>query len=86
MLQIVRAIDLGKRPIIPEDCDENYKKIIEDCWNEDPEERPTFSSIYDSLESIYEVEINKEERLMMEKEKEREVDVTVKNWFLGDEN
>ena len=74
VLQIVRAIDLGKRPAIPEDCDQDYKKIIEDCWNEDTQTRPHFDAIYVSLAYIYQNLCEKEEFA-------NEVKQTVEDWF-----
>jgi len=38
----------GKRPPIPDNCPPNLKKLIQDCWNESPEKRPSFQQILES--------------------------------------
>ena len=40
---------LKKRYIIPEICPDSYRNLIEQCWSQEPEERPSFSQIYDWL-------------------------------------
>ena len=35
------------RPIIPEGTPDELRKLIEICWQEDPQKRPTFRQIYD---------------------------------------
>lgn len=47
--QLVSHIRKGKRFLIPEDVPDAYKKLITDCWNTDPKDRPTFKKIYDEL-------------------------------------
>eukprot|EP01091_Cochliopodium_minus_P009735 TRINITY_DN2463_c0_g1_i1.p1 TRINITY_DN2463_c0_g1~~TRINITY_DN2463_c0_g1_i1.p1 ORF type:complete len:765 (-),score=220.89 TRINITY_DN2463_c0_g1_i1:77-2197(-) len=76
VLQIVRAIDTGKRPPIPEDCDVEYKNLIEICWHDDHHTRPYFDTIYENLTSIHHNLVNKIE-------KNEEVKQTVKDWFFG---
>lgn len=53
------------RPDIPDSIPENWKRLIIDCWNDDPEKRPTFTQICDILESDVFVneDINKDEFL-----------------------
>lgn len=52
-LQIVRAIDQGKLPDIPANCPSaDYAKLIEDCWEKDPDSRPGFDHILVRLEKI----------------------------------
>ncbi len=42
------------RPVIPTDaCNENWRKLIQSCWSEDPEQRPTFEQILYSINSIH---------------------------------
>jgi serine/threonine protein kinase len=40
------------RPEISEDCPINIKTLILDCWEEDPDARPSFSTIVDRLNNI----------------------------------
>jgi len=35
----------GLRPTIPDDCPGSYRSLIEDCWQENPEKRPSFTDI-----------------------------------------
>ncbi|KAL5781493.1 hypothetical protein ACOSP7_006522 [Xanthoceras sorbifolium] len=37
------------RPPIPERCDPEWKKLMEDCWSFDPASRPSFTEITDRL-------------------------------------
>ena len=39
----------GKRPIIDENIPKCYKELIERCWSENPNDRPTFSEILTEL-------------------------------------
>lgn len=40
------------RPPIPETCDTEWKKLMEQCWSADPEVRPSFTSITKSLRAM----------------------------------
>ena len=51
-LQIVRAIDEGQRPEIPDSCDPRYRVLMENCLSPLPEDRPNFRDICKELESI----------------------------------
>ena len=37
----------------PEDCPQVIYDLMLDCWKQDPEERPTFKQLYDSIEVIW---------------------------------
>eukprot|EP01125_Pyxidicula_operculata_P003837 TRINITY_DN1526_c0_g2_i6.p1 TRINITY_DN1526_c0_g2~~TRINITY_DN1526_c0_g2_i6.p1 ORF type:complete len:1660 (-),score=387.66 TRINITY_DN1526_c0_g2_i6:980-5959(-) len=39
-----RAIKEGERPPLPPDCPFPYKLLMEACWHDNPDERPTFQS------------------------------------------
>jgi len=39
----------GLRPIIPEDCPTDLKQLMESCWDDAPERRPSFSQISNKL-------------------------------------
>jgi serine/threonine protein kinase len=51
-LQIVRAIDEGRKPEVPSTCDPNYKALMEECWHPEPELRPSFHEICLKLRTI----------------------------------
>ncbi|XP_031120779.1 uncharacterized protein LOC116024023 [Ipomoea triloba] len=40
------------RPPIPERCDPEWRKLMEQCWHADPESRPSFTVITDRLRSM----------------------------------
>lgn len=41
----------GLRPTIPKDCPKEFASLIEECWQNNPSLRPTFSEITDKLKS-----------------------------------
>ncbi|XWS47096.1 hypothetical protein CRYUN_Cryun14cG0124200 [Craigia yunnanensis] len=40
------------RPPIPERCDPDWRKLMEECWSPDPESRPSFTEITSRLRSM----------------------------------
>ncbi|KAK3206641.1 hypothetical protein Dsin_020687 [Dipteronia sinensis] len=40
------------RPAIPEHCDPDWRKLMEQCWSPHPETRPSFTEITNRLRSI----------------------------------
>ncbi len=50
-LEIEKAILKGCRPKINQTTPEYYKNLIELCWSENPNERPSFSKIVHELET-----------------------------------
>ncbi|GMI73510.1 hypothetical protein HRI_001020300 [Hibiscus trionum] len=40
------------RPPIPEHCDPDWRKLMEQCWSPDPESRPSFTEIVNRLRSM----------------------------------
>ena len=45
-LQINQMICVeGRRPPIPSSCPDGLKKLVKDCWSQDPSKRPEFSEI-----------------------------------------
>ncbi|XWS31314.1 hypothetical protein CRYUN_Cryun23aG0066000 [Craigia yunnanensis] len=40
------------RPPIPERCDPDWRKLMEQCWSPDPESRPSFTDITNRLRSL----------------------------------
>jgi len=51
-VEIIRAVEKGDYPEIPDSCDPDFAKLIKDCWNNDPLKRPEFKEILDRLEAI----------------------------------
>ncbi|GFT73185.1 tyrosine-protein kinase HTK16 [Nephila pilipes] len=46
--QVIQLIEANQRLIIPEDCPEKIKIIIQKCWLYNPEHRPTFKQLYNA--------------------------------------
>lgn len=44
----------GRRPQIPQDCPNAYKKMMKRCWHADPEKRPTMEDVLAFLDSSQE--------------------------------
>lgn len=40
------------RPPMPERCDHEWRKLMEQCWSADPEARPSFTEIRNRLRSM----------------------------------
>lgn len=40
------------RPAIPRDCNDLWSALMQACWDTDPDERPSFRTITDSLEDM----------------------------------
>lgn len=50
-VDIVRAVGNGERPSIPEKYrSEAIVQLIEECWRQNPEDRPTFKEIYQQFD------------------------------------
>lgn len=47
--QILMKIQQGKRDSIPTDCHPIWKEIIEACWQQDPQRRPSAKQVLDRL-------------------------------------
>jgi len=43
----------GKRPKIPKFTPKDWMKLVEKCWNQKPEKRPTFPQILDTLDVMW---------------------------------
>ncbi|XP_072992046.1 uncharacterized protein [Typha latifolia] len=43
------------RPLVPTSCDVEWRKIMENCWSDNPEQRPSFTQIVIHLRSMLEV-------------------------------
>ena len=54
----------GQRPLFEKQINEAYCNLIEHCWDQDPDARPTFDEIVDELRNNKEYitqNINKQE-------------------------
>ena len=52
--QIMYQVFSGQKPPCDRtDMPEPYGQLIDDCWQEDPEERPTFADILQRLRGMY---------------------------------
>lgn len=49
--QLIKAINLNDKPPIPNELPKSYKDLIESCWQENPDKRPTFNEILDTLKT-----------------------------------
>jgi sterile alpha motif and leucine zipper containing kinase AZK len=48
----VQVTTKNLRPIIPDDLDPDVARLIESCWNTNPEYRPSFGEIVKELKRI----------------------------------
>ncbi|KAJ4762119.1 hypothetical protein LUZ62_072494 [Rhynchospora pubera] len=51
---IVGILNNTLRPTVPASCDPNWKKLMEQCWAADPDQRPSFTEIASCLRSMLE--------------------------------
>ena len=49
---VINQLQSGYRMPRPENCPQNIYQVMRDCWNENPESRPTFQTIRDNLQKI----------------------------------
>jgi serine/threonine protein kinase len=50
--EIARFIIEGNREKVPKDCPAEYAHLIEECWAQDPDQRPDFQHIVERLEKM----------------------------------
>jgi len=50
------------RPPIPENCDRDWRKLMEQCWSANPDARPSFTEVTDRLRAMPSV-LQREDRL-----------------------
>lgn len=46
-----KVVNQGDRPPISSDIPDIYKNLIEDCWNQNPDERPSFHEIVEEMKT-----------------------------------
>ncbi|KAL6053079.1 Nucleolar protein with MIF4G domain 1 [Balamuthia mandrillaris] len=67
IIDIALGVSTGKkRPSIPEECPLPFRQLMEDCWRQDPSERPDFREIWTRLNDYY-------SSLMMDSDAERKL-------------
>lgn len=50
---VAKFVSEGNREEIGIDCPAGYKRIIEMCWAQNPEDRPTSEELLEELEQLY---------------------------------
>ena len=48
--EVVKKIEKGERLKKPNGCNEDHFKIMNECWKENPQERPSFKDLYQRFE------------------------------------
>lgn len=51
---VIANVTRGERPAFTVPCSSDLKQLIEKCWAQNPDERPSFIKIRINLEKIYE--------------------------------
>ncbi|XP_062499243.1 probable LIM domain-containing serine/threonine-protein kinase DDB_G0287001 [Corticium candelabrum] len=51
--QVDDAVERGERPVVPDDCPEEYSTVMQACWAERARKRPSFSEVVSSLENMH---------------------------------
>lgn len=64
MWELENAVIQGKRPLIPSDCPDSWRKLMEACWAPDPAIRPPFARIYAALKDMQPAILAYEKELM----------------------
>lgn len=49
------AIIEGRKLDIPSWAPSSYSSLLEDCWQQDPQKRPSFDQIYNRLEVVHDL-------------------------------
>ena len=51
-VKISQLVTQGARPRIPEGTPADYRRLMVACWQTNPDERPSFSHIIDTLDGL----------------------------------
>ncbi|KAK3254090.1 hypothetical protein CYMTET_36681, partial [Cymbomonas tetramitiformis] len=49
---VMNSITQGRRPDIPNDCPSDFAQLIQDCWKQNPTQRPAFDEIKRRLDQM----------------------------------
>jgi hypothetical protein len=49
---VIDVVNSGERPIMPVNVRDDYKQLMEDCWEGNPALRPTFTEIVSRLRAM----------------------------------
>jgi hypothetical protein len=49
---VIKAVDRGERPTLPEICPDELRALMSDCWHQEHRARPDFRQICTQLERI----------------------------------
>jgi len=49
---ILQVVNKGYRPEIPANCPPEWKKLIQSCWHQNPDNRPTMEEVFSMLKQI----------------------------------
>lgn len=60
VFQVISRVMQGLRPEIPQYVISDVATLIQDCWVDNPDDRPSFSSILETLEQLHALELEKE--------------------------
>lgn len=50
--QVYDAVLKGERPSIPKNCPPEIAKLMQECWQADPNKRPSFAKIVEILKGV----------------------------------
>ena len=51
--QVDDAVERGERPVVPDDCLDEYATVMQACWAERARKRPSFSEVVSCLQNIH---------------------------------
>ena len=53
LLTLAKKVKKGIRPSLSDDIPENMKDLLQQCWSQDPKERPSFDEVFQLLSSDF---------------------------------
>lgn len=55
-LMVYKAVIDGAMPSVDDACNEEYRAIMQDCWSQDPQKRPTFQQVITRMSALVDEE------------------------------